>query len=251
VATAFASILHREALRRLVDARTFDRGRQYLAEGRVSGVARRDAALVATVRGKDTEYRVRIWVTEHGLAYSCTGPMGEEGDFCKHAVAVGLAFVDQGEPEQKRIPTPPRATALERPQPPDTPPGRPEATAVPQERAAPAQRTATPPERAATPPERGATPQRAATPPERAATPQRAATPPERAARQPQEPAARTPVPERPMRPGAQALAWVDEARALLAPLDRTALVDLIVECGLEDPSIREVLLRAVRARGT
>ena len=94
MSTAFASILHRDAIRRLVDARTFERGQDYFAGRRVVTLLRQDAALVATVRGT-TDYKVRLWVNDHGLAYACTCPVGADGLFCKHGVAVGLAWLAQ------------------------------------------------------------------------------------------------------------------------------------------------------------
>src|SRR5688500_5539759 len=94
VSSPFANILHREAIRRLVDDRTFERGVDYHAQGRVSALARHEAALSARVRGT-SEYRVRLWVKEEGLAYSCSCPMGADGAFCKHGVAVGLAWLAQ------------------------------------------------------------------------------------------------------------------------------------------------------------
>lgn len=92
--TPFANILHREALRRLVDDRTFERGQDYHAQGRVGVVSRHEASLSATVRGS-THYRVRLWVNDSGLAYSCSCPIGADGAFCKHGVAVGLAWLGQ------------------------------------------------------------------------------------------------------------------------------------------------------------
>jgi uncharacterized Zn finger protein len=106
VSSPFASILHREAIRRLVDDRTFDRGVDYHAQGRVSALARHEAALSAKVRGTN-EYRVRLWVKEEGLAYSCSCPMGADGAFCKHGVAVGLAWLAQAAPAEE-----PDASAL-------------------------------------------------------------------------------------------------------------------------------------------
>jgi hypothetical protein len=197
----FASILHREALRRLSDARTFERGQQYHTDRRVSEVARRDAALVATVRG-DKEYRVRIWVKDNTLAYSCTCPVGADGDFCKHAVAAGLAFVEQDERPETRIPSP--VPAPPEPTRPGTTTDRPTA--------------------------RG----------------ERSTTPMDDPSVQPRNDTKRLAYPTR---PGALALAWVDEARGRLGQLDKTALIDLVVECGLEDASFRELVLRAVRAR--
>lgn len=89
----FANILHRDAMLALVGARTFERGEAYFREGRVADLARQASSLSAVVRG-GAEYRVRVWVKDDGLAYSCTCPAGADGAFCKHAVAVGLAWVE-------------------------------------------------------------------------------------------------------------------------------------------------------------
>ncbi len=89
----FANILHRDAMLALVGARTFERGEAYFREGRVSGLARQASSLSAVVRG-GAEYRVRVWVKDDALAYACTCPAGADGAFCKHAVAVGLAWVE-------------------------------------------------------------------------------------------------------------------------------------------------------------
>jgi hypothetical protein len=39
---------------------------------------------------------VKLWAQDGDLASSCTCPMGTDGAFCKHCVAVGLAWLDQG-----------------------------------------------------------------------------------------------------------------------------------------------------------
>ena len=88
----FANILHREAIRALSDGRSFARGHDYFARGRVVSMQRRNANLSASVRGS-SDYAVRIWVKDSALAYSCTCPAAAEGAFCKHCVAVGLAWV--------------------------------------------------------------------------------------------------------------------------------------------------------------
>src|SRR3546814_21041065 len=46
--------------------------------------------VVARVEGSDT-YRVQLWVDDGEFGYSCSCPVGDAGDFCKHCVAVGLA----------------------------------------------------------------------------------------------------------------------------------------------------------------
>lgn len=92
-----ATILHRDALRLLADTRTFERGVAYFTQGHVAKLERRETSLEATVRGtvsSDT-YDVRIWIRDNALAFSCSCPMGTDGHFCKHAVAVGLTWLDR------------------------------------------------------------------------------------------------------------------------------------------------------------
>ncbi|NUP94782.1 MAG: SWIM zinc finger family protein [Planctomycetaceae bacterium] len=91
-------ILHRDVLRRLVDDRTFERGQTYAAQGRVTDLVRQERSLSAVVRGT-TDYRVSIHAKGDQLAYSCTCPVGAEGAFCKHAVAVVLAWVAEVAPD--------------------------------------------------------------------------------------------------------------------------------------------------------
>lgn len=91
-------ILHRDVIRRLVDDRTFERGQTYAAQGRVTELVRQDRSLSAVVKGT-TDYRVSIHAKGDVLAHSCTCPVGEDGAFCKHAVAVVLAWVADVSPE--------------------------------------------------------------------------------------------------------------------------------------------------------
>jgi len=49
-------------------------------------------AINATVRGNE-DYRVVLRPAGRALQWSCTCPLGEEGTFCKHAVAAGLAWL--------------------------------------------------------------------------------------------------------------------------------------------------------------
>lgn len=51
---------------------------------------------VVTGRVRGTEsYQVRLWVEDSELAASCTCPWAAEGNFCKHCVAVGLAWLER------------------------------------------------------------------------------------------------------------------------------------------------------------
>jgi uncharacterized Zn finger protein len=93
VTSLLANILHREVIARLADGPTFERGRRYHEEARVHGLIRRAGSLSAVVHGTAI-YAVRIWVKDEALAYSCTCPIGQDGAFCKHAVAVALTWVE-------------------------------------------------------------------------------------------------------------------------------------------------------------
>lgn len=85
-----ARLLSEPQLRRLAGERSFERGADYLAAGRVTRLARSAEGAEATVEGTHP-YRVELWVNDGELAFSCTCPVGQSGAFCKHCVAVGLA----------------------------------------------------------------------------------------------------------------------------------------------------------------
>ena len=83
-------LLGEDDLRRLAGERSFERSADYLAGGRVKGLARGDQRIEASVEGTH-RYRVELWVAGGELASSCSCPLGESGAFCKHCVAVALA----------------------------------------------------------------------------------------------------------------------------------------------------------------
>ncbi|MBE0632810.1 MAG: SWIM zinc finger family protein, partial [Burkholderia vietnamiensis] len=81
-------------VRSLADTKTFARGKAYFHEGVVSRLEECGGAVHATVRGTH-RYRVELAVDDDGeLAYDCTCPVGDDGVFCKHAVAVALAWLE-------------------------------------------------------------------------------------------------------------------------------------------------------------
>lgn len=95
-------VLTRDALAEYADERSFDRGEGYLHEGRVHSSVEVGNVLSAKVRGT-RDYRVKLWVEGDDLGYSCTCPWAAEGNFCKHCVAVGLAWLREegGAPESE------------------------------------------------------------------------------------------------------------------------------------------------------
>ncbi|WP_234775322.1 SWIM zinc finger family protein [Paraburkholderia tropica] len=77
----------------LADTKTFARGKTYFHDGVVSRLDERDEAVRATVRGTH-RYRVELAVDDGELAYDCNCPVGDDGAFCKHAVAVALSWLE-------------------------------------------------------------------------------------------------------------------------------------------------------------
>jgi len=74
----------------LADSRTYARGVEYLRRGRVDVAELLDHAVTATVSGS-TPYLVHLAVGRRGVEHRCSCPVGAEGTFCKHLVAVALA----------------------------------------------------------------------------------------------------------------------------------------------------------------
>jgi uncharacterized Zn finger protein len=86
------TLLTADLLFRLAGQVTYLRGLAYANEGRVEDLAIQDGVLVAHVRGTET-YTVRLDTEKPGLSFDCTCPVGDEVRFCKHCVAVGLAWL--------------------------------------------------------------------------------------------------------------------------------------------------------------
>ncbi|MFW5416783.1 SWIM zinc finger family protein [Nocardiopsis sp. CNT-189] len=96
-----------EDLRSATDPAWFERGRRYHSQGRARSLRLSPGRVTALVEGT-RPYRVEL-VWGRGLpATVCSCPLGQDGaDWCKHAVAVALAWL---------------AAGAEEPGPPDSPP---------------------------------------------------------------------------------------------------------------------------------
>jgi uncharacterized Zn finger protein len=94
VSPEFAQVLDRSLLRRLAGSRSYERGEEYFRGGCVEGLVIEGDALTASVLGT-RRYRVELRL-ERDLEHACTCPIGGDGAFCKHCVAVGLAFLERG-----------------------------------------------------------------------------------------------------------------------------------------------------------
>ena len=85
--------------------KVFDRGVNLWQNGMIVSVAKRGESLQARVAGSDIKpYRVTIQPGEEGVEADCTCPYGEEwGDWCKHIVAVLLAYAHDEIQEQPSL----------------------------------------------------------------------------------------------------------------------------------------------------
>jgi uncharacterized Zn finger protein len=88
------NLLNEKVLMGFAGERTFKCGEDYFAEGYVVGPKEQDDAIAARVRGT-YYYLVKLWAEGEGLAFECNCPVGQDRVFCKHCVAVGLAWLDR------------------------------------------------------------------------------------------------------------------------------------------------------------
>ncbi len=95
-AKTLTSLVGPEPLRRLAGERFFGRGQAYFA-GRAVRSLRPDANGVKAVVQGTHRYRVLLWAEGGELGYDCSCPIGRDGAFCKHCVAVGLAWHAAGQ----------------------------------------------------------------------------------------------------------------------------------------------------------
>lgn len=79
-------------MEKLAGEKSFARGAGYFDAGAVADLVQTRDAINATVLGNQ-DYRVVLRPARGGLEWTCTCPLGEEGTFCKHAVAAGLAWL--------------------------------------------------------------------------------------------------------------------------------------------------------------
>jgi uncharacterized Zn finger protein len=79
----------------MADERSYERGLEYFKSGNVESVSQALNSITARVFGTRT-YEVRFWVESDSLESSCTCPWAEDGNFCKHLVAVGLTWLEKG-----------------------------------------------------------------------------------------------------------------------------------------------------------
>jgi uncharacterized Zn finger protein len=86
-------------LRSLAGGRSYSRGEDYFESGHVGPVSEKNGVIFAKVHGSNTyEVRLKVVPAEKGkvcLDHTCTCPVGRDGDFCKHCVALGLVWLEK------------------------------------------------------------------------------------------------------------------------------------------------------------
>ncbi|MBV5308862.1 DUF6880 family protein [Chromatium okenii] len=70
----------------------FWRGEAYYSNGAVQKIQVIDDNIMARVKGTEI-YHVRLWEEDGELMFDCTCPHADDGNFCKHCVAVGLTWL--------------------------------------------------------------------------------------------------------------------------------------------------------------
>src|SRR3954464_10595968 len=107
--TEAISTLNDRALRRLLGARAFLRGYDYVRRGAVDEVKMEELSATGKVRGTEPEpYAVKLQVTPSGFSSECTCPaFGKINGHCKHVAALLIALRDQVRPKQPRPPAGP------------------------------------------------------------------------------------------------------------------------------------------------
>jgi uncharacterized Zn finger protein len=93
-------LLTEPVLKELAGERAFARGAEYFASRLVSGLRDHRGAITGRVRGT-YYYSVKLWEAENRIASECSCPIGQDGGFCKHCVAVGLAWLARSKQPNK------------------------------------------------------------------------------------------------------------------------------------------------------
>lgn len=89
----------------VADSRSLQHGHRYANDRSVQQLKTTPAKITAVVYGSDV-YQVRLGVRKGQLSYSCSCPVGREGSFCKHCVAVAICAMQApvaGEAEEVDI----------------------------------------------------------------------------------------------------------------------------------------------------
>lgn len=107
-----AVVISPDALRSLGSDQSYERGLKYANEGRVGTVSQQGQTVRATVAGREP-YGVRLVLDGNALTGNCTCPMGAEGEFCKHCVALAIVWSAHGSEHRIEVPAEPEHADVE------------------------------------------------------------------------------------------------------------------------------------------
>ena len=107
---SLAKALTDAVVRRLGGEDAYRRGADYFAHGHVKSLEHSKAGVQAVVRGAK-DYEVTLAADDGMLDYVCDCPQGSDGVFCKHCVAVSLAWLS-GAAKSRRAPRKAREVKL-------------------------------------------------------------------------------------------------------------------------------------------
>ncbi len=91
----FKKVLTRKNLRNIAGTVYFNRGEDYFKAGCVENIKCCGNSIHAKIIGTRA-YNVFLFLKNGKLAGDCDCPLGENGEFCKHKVALGLAYLAKG-----------------------------------------------------------------------------------------------------------------------------------------------------------
>jgi uncharacterized Zn finger protein len=91
--TLLSKTITKDRILRLAGERYFQRGVNYFREGRVAELEELGDSVEAIVEGTE-EYVVKLTAKPDDLEHDCNCPLGLDEEFCKHCVAVALAWLD-------------------------------------------------------------------------------------------------------------------------------------------------------------
>ncbi|MBF0191707.1 MAG: SWIM zinc finger family protein [Magnetococcales bacterium] len=94
---ALKLILTTDSMLELAGNRYYWRGNEYFEDGAVTSLKESGGVITGKVQGTRL-YKVQIWVEDGELDHECSCPLGEDAQFCKHCVAVGLAWLSKDKP---------------------------------------------------------------------------------------------------------------------------------------------------------
>jgi uncharacterized Zn finger protein len=104
VAIGLGDLIDRNALRQLAGSRYYRRGEGYFEDGAIESLRVVDETITGKVRGTHL-YRTELSVDEGEIVFACSCPLGMDGEFCKHLVATGLAWLSRGASSDDRFET--------------------------------------------------------------------------------------------------------------------------------------------------